>query len=179
MKNIILDLCSGTCSWSRPYKEAGYEVISVDLPLDVRLLEKQDKTIYGILAAPPCRCFSYAGNAMKKSMTEMIDALSVVDACLRAVIIYHPKFWALENPRGKLTKYLGEPNYKFQPWFFGGRQQKLTYLWGKFNEPKQEVFKRPAQIITTNNIGRSGDYRRAITPKGFAEAFFRANSKRS
>ena len=31
MKKVILDLCGGTGAWSRPYKEAGYEVINVTL----------------------------------------------------------------------------------------------------------------------------------------------------
>ena len=29
---IILDLCGGTGSWSRPYKEAGYDVRLITLP---------------------------------------------------------------------------------------------------------------------------------------------------
>lgn len=33
---IILDLCGGTGSWSRPYKEAGYDVRLITLP-DKRL----------------------------------------------------------------------------------------------------------------------------------------------
>jgi ubiquinone/menaquinone biosynthesis C-methylase UbiE len=28
---IILDLCGGTGSWSRPYKEAGYDVRNITL----------------------------------------------------------------------------------------------------------------------------------------------------
>ena len=34
---IILDLCGGTGSWSKPYKEAGYDVRIITLPeYDVR-----------------------------------------------------------------------------------------------------------------------------------------------
>ena len=29
---IILDLCGGTGSWSKPYKEAGYDVKLITLP---------------------------------------------------------------------------------------------------------------------------------------------------
>ena len=175
MKKIILDLCGGTGSWSRPYLEAGYDVRLIDLPTDIRLLEVENIKVYGILCAPPCRCFSYAGNAMKKSITEMVDALSVVDACLRTVKIYHPKFWALENPAGSLVKYLGPPVYVFHPWHFEGKSTKRTLLWGDFNPPVRKVFNRPNHTKSTGNIGRSGDYRRAITPYGFAKAFFEAN----
>lgn len=31
-KKIILDLCGGTGSWSRPYREAGYDVCLITLP---------------------------------------------------------------------------------------------------------------------------------------------------
>jgi len=31
-KKIILDLCGGTGAWSRPYKEAGYDVRVITLP---------------------------------------------------------------------------------------------------------------------------------------------------
>lgn len=172
---IILDLCGGTGSWSNPYKESGYDVRVIDLPQDIRLLEKQKIEVYGILSAPPCRCFTNSGNQMKKSITEKIDALSVVDACLRAVTIYKPKFWALENPPGKLSRYLGKSISTFHPWHYSGRQRKLTCLWGIFNHPGRQVFRRPDKTISTGNIGKGGDYRRAITPEGFARAFFEAN----
>ncbi len=54
--NVILDLCSGSGSWSEPYKKHGYDVRQIDI-LDgiyIRLMEKLDCTIHGILAAPPC-----------------------------------------------------------------------------------------------------------------------------
>ena len=31
-ERIILDLCGGTGAWSRPYKDAGYNVQNVTLP---------------------------------------------------------------------------------------------------------------------------------------------------
>lgn len=51
----ILDLCSGSGEWSRPYREAGYDVIQVDVKdgQDVRLLEVLPYPVRGILAAPP------------------------------------------------------------------------------------------------------------------------------
>lgn len=57
---IILDLCGGTGSWSRPYKEAGYDVRVITLPeYDVTSYIAPDN-VYGILAAPPCTEFSLA-----------------------------------------------------------------------------------------------------------------------
>ena len=58
---IILDLCGGSGAWSAPYAEAGYDVLIVDPVvsggMDVRLLEKQDISVQGILCAPPCTLF--------------------------------------------------------------------------------------------------------------------------
>ena len=49
---IILDLCGGTGSWSRPWKLAGYDVRNITLPdYDVLTYEPPDN-VYGILAAP-------------------------------------------------------------------------------------------------------------------------------
>jgi len=46
MAKIILDLCGGTGSWSKPYKEAGYDVRLVTLPkydmFDIELRERVD-----------------------------------------------------------------------------------------------------------------------------------------
>ncbi len=51
---VILDLCGGTGSWSKPYLDAGYDVRVVTLPaMDVRRFEHHGP-VHGILAAPPC-----------------------------------------------------------------------------------------------------------------------------
>jgi hypothetical protein len=59
----ILSLCDLTGNWSRPYEEAGYDVVRIDIQLgqDVRLLRFDPMPIHGILAAPPCTHFSRAG----------------------------------------------------------------------------------------------------------------------
>lgn len=117
----ILSLCDYSGSWSKPYVDAGYDVICIDLPRngkDIRLLERDDK-VYGILAAPPCTCFANSGAWVKRSDKDMVDALSVVDACIRLAWACKPKFWCLENPVGKLVRYLGKPRMYFQPCDFG------------------------------------------------------------
>src|SRR5205814_2370751 len=98
-------------NWPRPYREAGYEVIQVDLKFgdDVRLQTKLDRPVYGILCAPPCTVFAASGARWPRTDDDMRVGLSIVDACLRAVVVYKPVFWALENPVGKLKRYLGEP----------------------------------------------------------------------
>jgi len=51
MKNsekIILDLCGGTGSWSKPYKDAGYDVRLITLPEKDVTTYKPPKNVYGI-----------------------------------------------------------------------------------------------------------------------------------
>ena len=66
---LILDLCGGTGSWAKPYKDAGYNVKTITIPeYDiVKWKQYQDiydpimnNRVYGILAAPPCTMFSFA-----------------------------------------------------------------------------------------------------------------------
>ena len=176
MSKIILDLCGGTGAWSKPYADAGYDVKLVDLPNDVRLLELDpDLSVHGILAAPPCTIFSYARQRYGlPKQQELLEALSVVDACLRAVLIYKPRWWALENPRNKLRRYLGQPRLVFKQWWFGDGQEKPTCLYGEFNMPNYDPGKRtkPSTFKTSTQNSHKKD---AVTPPKFAKAFFEAN----
>jgi len=102
---IILDLCGGTGSWSRPYKEAGYDVRVITLPeWDVtsntinpygllsfipdehgkKYLEIKLKDIYGILAAPPCTMFSFARTNAKKARN-LREGMGCVRACFNII----------------------------------------------------------------------------------------------
>ena len=176
MKPVILDLCGGTGAWSRPYAEAGYDVILVDLPRDVRLLRRVElpDRVHGLLAAPPCTVFSYARNRYEPRPDELVAALSVVDACLRAVVSCRPRWWALENPRNKLRRYLGPPVLTFRQWEYGDPAEKPTCIWGDFNAPMFRLGAR-SKPSTFRTSRQNADPKDAVTPPGFAQAFFDAN----
>ncbi len=141
-EKIILDLCGGTGAWSRPYKEANYDVRLVTLPeQDVRDYIPPEK-VYGILAAPPCDSFAVAGArwfSQKDAAGITKESLDIVDACLNIISRSNPVFWALENPVGRLRRLrqnvLGEPKLIFNPCDFGDPWTKKTLLWGNFNPP--------------------------------------------
>jgi hypothetical protein len=201
-QKIILSLCSGTGAWERPYVEAGYDVRSITLPeYDVRMYQPPEN-VYGILAAPPCTCFCSAGARWIRSKEQMLEAISIVDACIRLAYVCKPKFWALENPIGKLKRILGCPALMFNPCDFGDPWTKKTLLWGNFNIPVKNPVEAkeflPHKILSSkvsqNQINKLidvkylpenykeiyGDLRdraviRAITPPGFAQAFMEAN----
>ena len=181
MKGIILDLCGGTGSWSKPYEDAGYKVRIIDTETtgeDIRLLEFSQDHVRGILCAPPCTMFASSGARWTRTEEEMIQALALVDACLRAVAVYKPHFWALENPVEKLKRFLGPPVLYFNPCDYGDPYTKRTLLWGRFNMPKvSPVAPTEGSKMSRLYGGPSAKTKRArsITPTGFARAFFEAN----
>jgi hypothetical protein len=185
---IILDLCGGTGSWSAPYSRAGYDVRVVTLPANDIRLYSPPPNVYGILAAPPCTEFSFAKHFHGKGHYQHnhIEGLSVVDACLRVVWRCREtlKFWALENPKGYLYKWLGNPALTFDPYEFGDPYQKRTCLWGSFTPPQRKPYAKPTlkfSMLKSKDIhpayyGKlSRQERRAITPPCFAQAFYEAN----
>ena len=163
------------------------------------------KEVYGILAAPPCTMFSFVRTTPKRprdlvnSVNLVYKCLEIIWFCQRQLVNQHQKlpplkFWALENPYfGMLNWYLGKPAFIFQPYEFGDGYKKKTALWGKFNEPiKQEkwimknnkkfdsllmeeikALKSPINEEAGNPKTRKT--LRAITPRGFALAFYKAN----
>ena len=140
MNRIILDLCGGSGSWSKPYSDAGYDVRLITIPENDVRDYNPPYNVYGILAAPPCTEFSLARNGINRYMDSApvrdIDAgLEIVNACLRIIDQCDPKFYAIENPVGLLSNYLGKPDFTFQPWEFGDLWTKRTALWGTFNHP--------------------------------------------
>jgi hypothetical protein len=189
MAKIILDLCGGTGAWSRPYADAGYDVRIVTLPeQDVRLFTPPDN-VYGILAAPPCEEFSIAKHFHGKGnySHNFEKGLEVLAACCRVILTCRPTFYAIENPaNGLMKRWLKEPQAIFDPWWYGDSYQKKTALWGKFKIPKPIVVEKPEGMKKFSMLHSAEIYpeyygiytrqeRRAITPPGFARAFFEAN----
>lgn len=189
---IILDLCGGTGSWSKPYQVAGYDVKIITYPeYDVRTYIPP-KNVYGILAAPPCTDFSIAGNRLweeKDKNGKTIDSLSIVIGCLRIISMCNPGFWSMENPKGRFKQFMGEPQFKFKACDYGEPFVKLTYLWGKFNPPMPYMESIVSEIVPFDKADKyfktlEKDYqaahskraaKRSITPGIFAEMFYQAN----
>ena len=150
-QKIILDLCGGTGSWSKFYKDNGYDVRVITIPdYDVRTY-KPPENVYGILAAPPCTMFSIARNdTTAKVPRDLRGGMEIVNGCLRIIheCLFREhkiskdglKFWAMENPYGGyLKRFLGKPALVFQPYEYGDPYTKRTAIWGEFNEPKQNI----------------------------------------
>lgn len=153
------------------------------------------KDVYGILCAPPCTMFSLARTTAKRKR-DLGEGMALVEACLKIVWEVRKrtklKFWALENPQGLLRQFLGKPALIFNPCDYGNPYTKKTDLWGFFNDPKKSPVPLNDQQMRDCSINsrilpeipdgykrpkgdRSDKIRRAITPSGFAKAFFEAN----
>lgn len=154
-KKIILDLCGGTSSWSKPYMENGYDVRLITLPDHDVFTYEPPQGVYGILAAPTCTHFSLC-RTNAKNPRDLEGSMKLVKRCLE--IIWQQqynlpnansklttlKFWALENPRGFLRYFLGNPPLEFTPADYGDDYKKRTQIWGNFNLP----VKTPIQCTT-------------------------------
>ena len=139
---LIVSLFDFTGNWCRPYREAGYDVEQVDIKLgqDVLIYEPSRRP-WGVLAAPPCTIWTNAAAWQWGGVPpEEFDLnrrliLAAVRICRSA-----EKFWALENPRGRLArifkKELGPHVWEFQPSDYGDAHTKRTCLWGDFNLPQ-------------------------------------------
>ncbi len=186
---LVLSLCDYTGNWSQPYRDAGFFVDQVDIKhgQDIRLLKHSSTRPWGIIMQPPCTHFASSGGRWwaGKGQEALLEGLQLVDACLRAVAIYNPDWWVLENPIGRLVDYLGKPQLMFNPCEYAGwadnpdleAYTKRTCLWGNFNIPEKKPVEPVLGSMMHRMSGSSEDKygKRSVTPKGFARAFFEAN----
>lgn len=191
MKPLCLSLCDYSGRWSHPWRET-HDVACLDIKRgeDIRLIEtfdRYDRKADVILAAPTCTKFAGSGARHWKSYTDemLIEALALVDSCLRWDWVHKPRVFALENAVGRLRRWIGPATWTFNPYEFAGwaddpdseAYTKRTCLWGRFALPE----KRPVPPVLGSKTLKFGGPSertktlRSITPDGFARAFYEAN----
>ncbi len=173
---------------------------------DVRYWKLPDEPINGIIAAPPCTMFSDARTHAKtprdlRGGMEIVEAcLRIIWDVQYRIKSDQQKhspllFWALENPwYGRLKWFLGAPKFIFDPYEFGDMYKKRTALWGCFNDPVKTHTIKPdnkkfdmllmdeikkLKGVNNNDYWKDTKQRqtlRAMTPPGFAKAFYEANN---
>lgn len=193
MKTLI-SLFDYTGNWSRPYKEAGWNVIQVDIQhgIDVMIFPYKDYGCDGLLISEPCTDYATSGAKhfkAKDSNGRTESSQSLVSRTKEIIDYYNPFFWSLENPRTrihKLNPWIGQrPKFIFNPCDFAqfdpeySRYNKETRLFGKFNDPvicRMEPLQKnnPGwEKLGGNSLATKNA--RSITPMGFAKAFYNAN----
>jgi hypothetical protein len=182
-RKIILSLCDHTGNWPRFYEPDLYEVETLDIKKghDIRYLPYFNRHVHGILAAPPCTefCIVAAQHWARKDSERpelLQEALSVVHACLSMVAIYRPVWWALENPVGRLRRYLGPPAWLFNPcdygrWLALGERTvpefppndaytKYSHVWGTAKKPEL----RPVKPVYKEYFSESRQRSHRVSP---------------
>lgn len=137
MSKLILQLCADTGSDTWPYRhDPDYEVRTVGADIGVENYTPR-KRVHGAIANPVCREFSTLRRHEKIRRSDPEAGMAMVRECIRIIEQAQPVWWAIENPAtGSLRKFLGKPDFTYQPWQFGSPWTKRTALWGNFNAPE-------------------------------------------
>ena len=217
---IVVSLCDYSGNWPRPFNELGYTVIHFDLKhgddvLDTRatlanvywLVDEIEATtghkalVAGVLMACPCTDFAGSGARWwkgKDAAGTTDKSVAIVRACLAIRDALKPRWWALENPAGRLHRLvpeIGRAAWYFNPCEYAGytaecwgedaAQQdcytKRTGIWTNLPKP----FMNPREPVMYTRGGKRGSWMwaklggksertkelRSMTPMGFAMAF--------
>ena len=138
-KDTIISLFDFTGSWSKPYKENGFNVIQIDIKLGIDIMKWDYKQINkervkGVLMAPPCTHFSLSGAQYwpkKDADGRTEEHIKLIYKALEIKEYFAPDFWSLENPVGRIDKCIPELKkfrlLSFNPCDFGDGYTKKTY----------------------------------------------------
>lgn len=178
MDKLLISLFDYTGNASRPYKEAGWHVVQIDIKLGIdimtwnplRCLDVYDYNSLpeiGIIAMIPCTDYAISGAKhfkLKDANGQTEQSQKLVERTKRIIAFFDGerllKFWQVENPMSrihKLNPWLGEVKLQFNPCDYAGYDpvpensmyNKKTWLWGRFNIPE----KKRIEPITKDNPG--------------------------
>ena len=205
MSDIAIFLFSKTVTIAAPWAKAGYLCYCVDIQhqagerqvgenlilvgADVNYWYPPRGNVVFAGAFPPYTHLSGSGARWwkQKGLPILGEALELVTRSeLLLESLDCPYF--IENPYGALSTHWRKPDYKFDPCDYGGyldpagdAYTKITHLWtggGFVMPPKRRV--DPVEGSKMHLMSPSADRadKRSETPRGFAEAVFKANDPR-
>lgn len=146
----VLDLFSGLEGWSQPFRERGHEVYRVELnprfPAEHRdVMDFNPEALPWkpdiILASPPCTAFTVMqiGRNWTHDHQPKTDSarsgLMLLGRTIELIQMMRPKFFIIENPRGKMRKMPQMAQFERRTVTycqFGEKRMKPTDLWGGF-----------------------------------------------
>jgi len=197
----VLELFAGSRSFSKQAEKLGYNVFTTDInnfdkidyPIDI-LKFNINKIPFRpdiIWASPPCTYFSVAsiGKHWNKDHTpkteQAVFGVKVIKKTISIIKELNPKYWYIENPRGKLRKLdfmIGLQRTTVWYCKYGDTRAKPTDIWTNnlrsvFNpngwQPRPECFNgnknchhQPApRGSQTGTQGLKGNYQRSVVPQ--------------
>ncbi|HET7552164.1 MAG TPA: hypothetical protein VFK04_12810 [Gemmatimonadaceae bacterium] len=195
---LVLSLCDATGNIVRPWAEAGYDCLCLDLTHSIRADRTEGRITYRwadvrsvtpadtgatpvmIFAAPPCTHLAVSGarDFARKGLRALIDALEIVEAC-RKLCEWYGCPWMLENPVSRLSTCWRKPDHTFDPCDYGDPYTKRTCLWtggGFVMPPKRPVAATEGSKMHLMAPSADRAALRSATPMGFARAVFQANA---
>lgn len=204
---VVLSLCDRSGKMVRPWAEAGYTAIAVDVQhdgvqeervgdgliryvgADVREYEPPKDIRIGF-GFPPCTDMAVSGARWfkDKGLPALAEAIELVARC-HGILSSYDSPWMIENPRSTLSTHWREPDYKFDPFQYQGYTDedeaytKETWLWtgNGFKMPRTDpdgLLQEDADSrIHTMSPSEDRGDRRAETPTGFARAVYLAHEE--
>tara|TARA_R100000781_G_scaffold67870_1_gene42791 strand:+ start:262 stop:900 length:639 start_codon:yes stop_codon:yes gene_type:complete len=196
----VLELFAGSRSIGKAAESLGYEVYSsdindfegIDYPIDILEFDTTKVPFKPdiIWASPPCTYFSVAsiGKHWNKDHTpkteQAVFGVKVVKKTIQIIKELNPKYWYMENPRGKLRKLdFMQPIPRTTVWYctYGDTRAKPTDIWSNnirsvFNpdgwQPRAECFngnknchhESAPRGSQTGTQGIKGNYNRSKIP---------------
>jgi hypothetical protein len=186
----VLELFAGSCSFSNVAKEYGYETFTTDikqfgqidyvvdiLDFDINRIPFWPDIIW---ASPPCTYFSVAsiGKHWNADHTpkskEATTGMAIVNKTKEIINTLQPKYFVIENPRGKLRKLDLLDNFNrvtVTYCQYGDNRMKPTDLWHNLDWTPKPMCKNgmPCHVAAprgsqTGTQGLKGNYERSKVP---------------
>lgn len=195
---VVLSLFDHSCNMVKPWAEAGYPCVVVDLRhppgvtregniirvgADILRWNPPKVEYAAAFAAPPCTDLAASGRRwfQSKGLRALIDALTLFH---RAVELCEATGapWCVENPVGVVSTHWRKPDFYFNPCDYAGYADepyaeaytKRTCLWvgGGFRLPTPRLVP-PVRGSAMHHVRDASE--RSVTPMGFARAVYEAN----
>lgn len=197
MNRLALFLCDESGIMARPWLEAGYDCMTVDLQHPPGV--SRDGNLYRVgadvltwlpprrdyaccFAFPPCTDLSVSGARWfkAKGLRALSHAVDVFGRCVE-ICEWTEARWFCENPVSVISTHYRKPDYTFHPWQYGDLYTKKTCLWtgGGFVMPPPVHDTPPPGTTAKIHLMPPSEERarlRSLTPEGFASAVYQANT---
>ena len=156
----VLIACEFSGVVREAFKAKGCDAWSCDLlPTEIPGQHHQGNVLdilYGnwdlLIAHPPCTYLCSSGLHWNKRRPERELLTNAAVDFVRTLLTSPIKHIALENPIGRISTAIRQPDQRIQPWMFGHPESKNTCLWLK-NLPKlipTDILELPASGVWKN-----------------------------